>query len=129
MLGPIYGGAIVELSGWRWIFWLNVPQAALLFLALFRLPNRPDRGIPVDFAGGVLLAAALLMLSLAVSRGSLFAGFAPLPIALLGLGLLLTAALVVYQAKAKAPLLPPVRLSFPGLPLRQRDAAIGRAWP
>ncbi len=106
MLGPIYGGAIVELSGWRWIFWLNIPQAALLFLALFRLPNRPDRSIPVDFTGGLLLAAALLALSLAVSRGSLFTGFAPLPVALLGLGLLLTAGLAAHQSRAKAPLLP-----------------------
>lgn len=37
MLGPAYGGAIIELASWRWIFWLNVPQSAVLFLALFWL--------------------------------------------------------------------------------------------
>ena len=106
MLGPIYGGAIVELSNWRWIFWLNVPQAALLFAALCWLPNRPDRNARVDFLGGLLLAAALLGLSLAVSRGSLFTGFAPIPIALLGLGLLLSAALIVSHGRTAQPLLP-----------------------
>ena len=30
MLGPAYGGAIIEALSWRWIFWLNVPQAAVL---------------------------------------------------------------------------------------------------
>ena len=39
MLGPAYGGAIVELSSWRWIFWLNVPQSAVVFVALMRLPG------------------------------------------------------------------------------------------
>ena len=28
VLGPLYGGAIVELLGWRWIFWLDVPRAS-----------------------------------------------------------------------------------------------------
>ena len=37
MLGPAYGGAIIELSNWRWIFWLNVPQSAVLFIALMWL--------------------------------------------------------------------------------------------
>ncbi len=39
MLGPAYGGAIVELSNWRWIFWLNVPQSAVVFAALMFLPG------------------------------------------------------------------------------------------
>ena len=40
MLGPAYGGAIVELLNWRWIFWLNIPQSAVIFAALLWLPNR-----------------------------------------------------------------------------------------
>ena len=34
LLGPAYGGAIIELLSWRWIFWLNAPQAALIMAAL-----------------------------------------------------------------------------------------------
>ena len=51
MLGPAYGGAIIELADWRWIFWLNVPQAAVLFLGLLWLPNRTDRGSPRRLPG------------------------------------------------------------------------------
>ena len=25
VLGPLYGGAIIEWIGWRWIFWLDIP--------------------------------------------------------------------------------------------------------
>ena len=43
MLGPVYGGAIVELASWRWLFWLNLPQVALLLPLLLFLPNRRNR--------------------------------------------------------------------------------------
>ena len=29
VLGPLYGGAIIEWIGWRWIFWLDIPQSFL----------------------------------------------------------------------------------------------------
>ena len=72
MLGPAYGGAIIELLDWRWVFWLNVPQSAVLFLALTRLPNQPQLGVRMDYLGGVLLTATLLLLSLSLSREGLF---------------------------------------------------------
>ena len=55
MLGPAYGGAIVELSSWRWIFWLNVPQAAVVFAAIMWLPGSQlipfRRGRPLGRGG------------------------------------------------------------------------------
>ena len=68
MLGPAYGGAIIELLDWRWIFWLNVPQSAVLFLALMWLTNQRQRGVRVDYLGGVMLTATLVIISLALSR-------------------------------------------------------------
>lgn len=26
MMGPLYGGTIIDLLSWRWIFWLDMPQ-------------------------------------------------------------------------------------------------------
>ena len=68
VLGPLYGGAVAALIGWRGIFWINVPLAALAAAAvLFALPReargadrRPRQGI--DVVGGVLLAAGLGLL-------------------------------------------------------------------
>jgi EmrB/QacA subfamily drug resistance transporter len=108
MLGPVYGGAIVEWLGWRWIFWLNVPQAALLLVALLWLPNQPNRQARVDYLGGAALIALLLTLSLAVSRQGLFTLSSPLPFIIGGFGLLLAALFAWQQRRSDAPLLPPV---------------------
>ena len=108
MLGPAYGGAIIELADWRWIFWLNVPQAAVLFLGLLWLPNRTDRGARVDYLGGALLVAVLLALSLALSRQSLFQFSSPLPYAALAGGLTLAVVLGAVEIRIPRPLLTPL---------------------
>ena len=107
MLGPVYGGAIVELLSWRWIFWLNVPQGAVIFMALFWLPNRRDTGARVDYMGGVILVGALLLLSLALSRTGLFTFDAPYPFLLAAGAVGLIALLVLVETKAYQPLLAP----------------------
>ena len=107
MLGPAYGGVIVELSNWRWIFWLNVPQSAVLFLALMWLPNRPQHGVKVDYLGGVLLAAVLVTISLALSRKGLFTLSSPTPFILFAPALVLLLALVMLERRTWQPLLAP----------------------
>ena len=108
MLGPAYGGAIVEVSSWRWIFWLNVPQGAVLFAAMLWLPNQETRGKRVDYLGGALLVTTLVVLSLALSRQGLFTLSSPTPFVIGGLGLLLGAALVLLERRVWQPLLTPV---------------------
>ena len=125
MLGPAYGGAIVELSNWRWIFWLNVPQSAVVFVALMWLPgsqliplrrgksptnatrrNAKDGGeAQVDYLGGALLIAALILLSLALSRKALFTLDSPLPFVLAASGLGLFGMLLVVERRVWQPLL------------------------
>ena len=107
MLGPAYGGAIVELLSWRWIFWLNVPQSAVIFVALFWLPNRRDTGARVDYMGGVVLVGALLALSLALSRTGLFTFDSPYPFLLAAAGVGLIALLALVEARTYQPLLAP----------------------
>ncbi len=105
MLGPAYGGVISEVSGWRWIFWLNVPQSALVFAALMRLPARRATGARVDYLGGALLIAALVLLSLALSRSSLFTLDSPIPFILAAAGLGLVGALAAVERRVWQPLL------------------------
>jgi len=47
VLGPLYGGAVAALIGWRGIFWINIPlsvlAAAAVLFALPRVERRPAR--------------------------------------------------------------------------------------
>ena len=110
MLGPAYGGTIVELSSWRWIFWLNVPQSAIVFVALMKLPNHRTPGARVDYVGGALLIAALLLLSLALSRSEFFTLDSPVPFMLAVAGLGLGGTLVAVERRIWQPLLADVFL-------------------
>ena len=71
-LGPFYGGALAYFLDWRWIFWINLPISLIVIvLVFFFLKPSPRVRAKVDYIGGVLLAAALALLSLALWQGSL----------------------------------------------------------
>lgn len=70
VLGPLWGGLITASSfGWTWIFWLNLPAAALLLWALWpevRARGEPARSASVDWLGALLATAGLALLTLAL---------------------------------------------------------------
>lgn len=64
LLGPLWGGGLAELAGWRSVFWVNLPMAAPLAFAAWRLAGRERRPGTVDWRGAALLVAALSLLTL-----------------------------------------------------------------
>ena len=106
-LGPIVGGALLEVSGWQSAFWLKVPLGiAAMGLALRFVPTSRDLARPpIDRAGLVLSTLAILALVYTVieapDRGWLstasVAGFA------LATGLL--ASFVIWERRVATPLL------------------------
>lgn len=108
MLGPAYGGAIIESLSWRWIFWLNIPQSLLLILTLLWLPNYRQPEAKVDYIGGILLAGTLLLFTLLLSSKDLFSQNLTDPIIIGSLALLLSVALVFVETRHKEPLLAPI---------------------
>jgi EmrB/QacA subfamily drug resistance transporter len=70
MLGPVFGGWLIDAVGWRWIFYINLPVGlfgfALAFLALKEY--RGDRAGRFDPYGFVLSGSGLALLLYALSR-------------------------------------------------------------
>ena len=105
MLGPAYGGAIIEFWSWRGIFWLNVPQAAVIAVALLFLPNHRYTDARMDYRGAIVLTVALVLLSLAVAHEGLFRLSSWTPYWLLVGFLVSTGALALLQRRTVQPLL------------------------
>ena len=105
VVGPLYGGAIIEWIGWRWIFWFDVPQSLILIALLAILPNRPNPAAKMDYFGALMLGAALTVLTMALAQRSIFTGESVYPYLAVGAGLVLVGVLVMAERRAVQPLL------------------------
>ena len=105
VLGPLYGGGIIEWLGWRWIFWLDIPQSFFLIALLAILANKANPSAKMDYFGALVLGGALTVLSLALSQRSIFSGESIVPYFMIAGGVLLIGALIVMEKRATQPLL------------------------
>ncbi len=72
-LGPIVGGWLLDTAGWRTIFLLNLPLAAVAgYLSWNYVEERKEslRGVPLDAAGAGLATAALGLLTWSLTDAS-----------------------------------------------------------
>ena len=104
VLGPLYGGAIIEWVGWRWIFWLDVPQSLLLIVLLAILPNRANRAAKMDYVGALTLGAALTVLTIALSQREIFSAESIVPYTMVALGIGLIGLVIVVERRTAQPL-------------------------
>ncbi|MET8851421.1 MFS transporter [Amycolatopsis sp. NPDC004625] len=94
LAGPVVGGFLTGIAGWRSIFLVNLPLGlvALACLTALDLPKR-RREAPFDFAGVILLGVAIT-------------GFTLLTPWSAALGAAAAVAFVFVERKAEAPVLP-----------------------
>ena len=105
VLGPLYGGAIIEWIGWRWIFWLDIPQSFILIALLAVLHNRPNPEAKMDYFGALALGGALTALTIALSQRSIFSGESIAPYLMAAVGVSLVVVLIAVERRAIQPLM------------------------
>ena len=105
VVGPLYGGYIVEWIGWRWIFWFDVPQSLLLIGLMAILPNRPNPAAKMDYLGALALGGALTVLTVALAQRSIFTAESVYPYLALAAGAILIGVLITVERRAVQPLL------------------------
>lgn len=106
-VGPIVGGAVVQGISWQWIFWLNVPIGLVLApLARVRLQESRGADGALDLRGLALGSAGLFGIVWGLVRANSVGWGSPEIVGALFGGATVAAIFVLYEARAKAPMLP-----------------------
>ena len=109
LVGPAIGGIITDTIGWPFVFFLNLPIGAAVFIAVWKnLPayhlggERPK----IDYLGAVLFAGALvpILVGLTNKRGAEWTD--PAVGGLIALGALILALFVFVESRADEPIVP-----------------------
>ncbi len=108
--GPLVGSYIVDVTTWRWVFYVNLPIgiAAMAILLLTLGPLRAESPGRFDLPGAALLAGwvAALMLPLVEISDGAWAWTTPAAIGLFALALGLAALFVVRELRDPNPVVP-----------------------
>jgi EmrB/QacA subfamily drug resistance transporter len=100
--GPLFGGVVTSLLGWRWNFYLNLPLGLVVLAAtaiVLVVPPAPRRRVHLDVAGALLLTTAVTGLLLLTNGVGATVVLAPLTVIASG-------AFVWVERRSREPVLP-----------------------
>ena len=106
-IGPVVGGAITQGVNWHWIFWINVPIGIVaVALSMLRLRESRGPGRSLDVPGVALAAAGLVGIIWGVTHGNGRGWTDPQVLTAIGVGAVLLAGFVAWEAHVAEPMLP-----------------------
>lgn len=100
-VGPLLGGWLVEVAGWRSVFLLNLPLAAgVIWVSMRHVPESRDPNPPerLDVVGSALAVLGL---------GALTYGLIEAHVAIAGIGIVTMAAFAIVERRSPHALVPP----------------------
>ncbi len=116
IIGPTIGGWITDSLGWRWVFYVNLPVAAVALIAVIAtLPRvRVDHRVKLDWRGSVLLALGLVPFLLALTwAGGQYTWGSAVILGLFGVAAVFLALFVWNERRAAEPVLDPSLFAKP----------------
>ncbi|QKV90582.1 MFS transporter [Streptomyces sp. NA02950] len=123
--GPVLGGALVELGGWRLVFLVNPPIALAALLLARRLPVPPVRATrALDRPGLALSTAGLGLLTFGLVEAGIEGWGSPYALVPIAAALLCFATVAVVERRVASPVLPPALLALPKVRAAMVAAAV-----
>ncbi|MEV5978202.1 MFS transporter [Streptomyces sp. NPDC052114] len=128
LAGNVGGGLVGQYLSWRALFWVMVPLAALLALAVARTAPRTDKETgasapALDPLGTLLLTGGLLALLFGIIESPLYGWTSARILAAFATGLALVGLFAAHALRSRAPLFDPRVFASP----RLRAATLGTA--
>ena len=112
--GPIVGGVVVDLMGWRAVFFMSAPLGVVSLVSAIAVLDRarPDdamdqhRSREFDWVGALLSAAVLVIFLLAMTNAYRVGWTSPVVVSAFAIALALAAAFVYWETRCAQPMLP-----------------------
>ncbi|MFI1156919.1 MFS transporter [Streptomyces sioyaensis] len=106
--GGLVGGVLTESLSWRWVLLINVPVGALVLAGavLWLTESRQDTGRRLDVPGALLVTGGLALVAYGIVQTETDGWASASALLPLAAGLVVIAAFLAVEARAKAPLMP-----------------------
>lgn len=107
--GPLIGGYLISAASWRWIFFINVPIAAVVVaLGARHIPESRDPSVTgrLDYAGALAAVVFLSGITFAFIEAPTLGWGSPTVLTMASLGAAGLVSFLVREHRAAAPMLP-----------------------